>query len=178
MNDTSDKTPEGCEKIDDRKGKEGEDKEERVTSRHRAAKGCLIGFVSICVLFAATCVAVLDSGQADREPLSIDQDAVLAEMKGAFESGITRVEVSGSSNSIRVDVHTNLSPNQDIADVALGMSLIAVQSNEIVTTYPSSSITAYVWPHWEEFYLTRASASYTGGKLNGAINSYTNSALR
>jgi hypothetical protein len=178
MSDTSDEELEVLKEINERQKREEDEKAARIASNRRAAKGCLIGFAAICALFAATCVAILGGDEPEYPPLAIDETAVLAEMQGAFESNITRVQVSGRPSNIRVDVYTDFYPDRDVAEVARGMALIAAQSSAVLEAYPSTSIDAYVWPRGEGFYMTRASASYTDGVLDGPIESYTNSDLR
>lgn len=164
--------------INERQKREEKEKAARIQGNRRAAKGCLIGFTAICALFAATCVAILSGDAPQHPPLAIDESAVLAEMQGTFESHISRVEVSGSPSSIRVDVYTDFYPDRDVAQPARGMALIAAQAGAILDVYPSASVDAHVWPRGKEFYITRASASYTNGTLNAPIESWVSDVIR
>lgn len=178
MSDTSNEELKVLKEINERQRREGEDKAARIQGNRRAAKGCLIGLTAIVAVFVATCVAILGGDEPEGSPLVIDEGAVLAEMQGSFEAGITRVAVSGRASRIRVDVYTNFYPDRDVADVARGMALIAAQCGEILDAYPSTSIDAYVWPQGEEFYIARASASYVDGALSAPIDSYVNSIIQ
>lgn len=164
--------------LNERQRREEEKKAARLAEARRVAKGCLIGFAIMGFLFLATCVAILGGDAPEDPPLAIDERAVLEEMRGHFESGIARVQVAGRATSIRIDVFTDLYPDRDVAEIAQGIALIAAQSNTLLQAYPTTTIESRVWPRNEEFYMTRASASYTNGTLDGPIDSYTNSVLR
>lgn len=178
MSDTSNEELEVLKEINERQKREAEEKAAWIQANRRGAKGCLIGCTAIVAVFAATCVAILGGEESEGPPLAIDESAVLAEMQGNFETGITRVAVSGRASRIRVDIYTNFYPDRDAADVARGMALIAAQSGAILDSYPSTSVDAYVWPRGEEFFMTRASASYSDGSLKGPIDSYVNDVVR
>jgi len=178
MSDTSDEELEVLKEINERQQREEDEKAAKIASNRRTAKGCLIGFAAICAVFAVTCVAILGGDEPEYPPLAIDESAVLAEMQGNFEAGVTRVAVSGRASRIRVDVYTNFYPDRDVAEVARGMALIAAQSGAILDAYPSASVDAYVWPRGEAFYVTRASASYTNGTLSAPIEPWVSDVIQ
>ena len=114
----------------------------------------------------------------ERKTSTIPGRTDIANSQANFESSVTRVEISGHPGRVRVDVYTNFYPDRDVADVSRGMALIGVQSSTILDAYPSATIDAYVWPQNEEFYISRATASYTNGAINGRIDSYVNSVIQ
>lgn len=154
--------------INEGENRDQEEKTARGSRNRRAAKGCLTVVAVLNILFSAL-AAVGEDKAADRP---------VEELQGNFRSGVTRVKLSGHATNFRIDVHTDFYPDRDVADVALGMALIAVQSRAILDAYPSATIRAYVWPKSEEFYMTRASASYTDGELDAPIDSYVNAVIQ
>lgn len=104
--------------------------------------------------------------------------AVLEEMRINFGKDVTAVTVKESSGDVSIDVYTTYYPDSDVAGIAGGMSRIAAQSSEVLSKYPSTTITAYVWPSGKEFYMTRTTASYTDGKLDSPMDNYVNDALK
>lgn len=174
----SDEELQVLKELNERQKREEERREAMIESNRRGLKGCLMVFAGLCVLFPATCVVLLSGDETHYPPLEVDTSAVLAEMQGAFESDVTRVELSGHPGQIKIDVYTDFYPDRDVAQRARGMALIAVQSREILSAYPSTEISAYVWPKSEAFYMARASASYTDGVLDGRFDSYVNSVMQ
>ena len=104
--------------------------------------------------------------------------AVLEEMRINFGKDVTAVTVKESSGDVSIDVYTTYYPDADVAGIAGGMSRIAAQSSEVLSKYPSTTITAYVWPSGKDFFMTRTTASYTDGKLDSPMDNYVNDALK
>ncbi len=104
--------------------------------------------------------------------------AVLQEMQINFGKDVTAVTVKESSGDVSIDVYTTYYPDSDVAGVAGGMSRIAAQSSSVLSKYPSTTITAYVWPSSKDFFMTRTTASYTDGKLDSPMDNYVNDALK
>lgn len=104
--------------------------------------------------------------------------AVLKEMRINFGKDVTAVKVEGSPETVQIQVYTTYNADPDVAGIAKGMAMFAAQSSPVLWKYPSTTIEAYVWPKGKEFYMTRATASYTDGKLDSPIHTFVNDVLQ
>ena len=98
-------------------------------------------------------------------------------MKAAFGADVTAVHVA-DSGSVRIDVFTTYALDPDGAEAAGVVAREAARSSVVLAANPSTRIEAFVWPTGKEFYMTRASASYTDGKLDAPMDVFTNAGLQ
>ena len=130
----------------------------------------------LVMVFLMAELAVI-SGGCGSGKLEVSNASVLEEMQTNFGRDVAGVKVSGSASDVRIDVYTTYHADSDVTKAATGMAKIAAQSTSVLEKHPSVTIDAYVWPKGEEFYMTRASASYTEGKMTAPMDSYTNSVM-
>lgn len=109
--------------------------------------------------------------------LDVSSAAVLEEMRAYFGADVTGAEVKGSPGDVRIDVYTAYYPDSDMAAPARNMAAIAAQLGAVTNKYPSTTITAYVWPKGKEFYVSRATATYEDGRMTAPMDIYVNSGL-
>lgn len=112
-------------------------------------------------------------------PKVISESALLKELRLTWGKDITRVEVSGTPDDVRLDVYTTYYPDSDVWQRAQGIAGIAAMTDLVLDKYPTTTITAYVWPKGDDpdWYMTRAIASYTDGQLDEPISKWVNPAL-
>ena len=143
-------------------------------------------FVALLMLIVlASCCKTCGSDD-DREqsgptttPSTVVQAAVLEYLQAHFPGDVTAVDLKQEAGPrIIVNVYTTYYPDPDVRDAAAGIARVAAQAQPILDEYPSVEVVAFVWPEDKAFYITRASASYVDGKLDGPVDFFENEVLK
>lgn len=114
-----------------------------------------------------------------RTQSSVSQAAVLEYLQAHFPGDVVAVELEQEAGpKLTVNVYTTYYPDPDIRDAAGGIARVAAQAQPILDEYSSVEVVALVWPEDKSFYITRASASYTNGKLDAPMDFFENDVLK
>lgn len=113
-------------------------------------------------------------------PNVISEARFLKQMRVYWGKDISGVKVSGSSDDVRLDVYTVYYPDSDVRQRAEGIARIAATTDLVLDKYPTTMITAYVWPKGEnpDWYMTRARASFTDGTLDEPVTLFVDPSLK